>query len=49
MLMFTDIVALRANDSYCLSRWRGENKGTGAEPPENCWNHAFSILEKRPF
>ena len=48
--MFTDIVVLKTNDSYCyFLSWQGRKKGAGAKPPENLWNHAFSIFGKRPF
>ena len=28
---------------------RRKKRGLGANSPENFWNHAFSILGKRPF
>ena len=48
---FTDIVFLKANDSYCqlLSRHRRKNVGPGAEPPENVWVQALSMLEEMAF
>ena len=47
---FTDIVALKTNDSYYyfLSQ-QGRIRGLGVYAPGNFWNHSFSILKNRPF
>ena len=48
-MKFADIVAFKANDSYCyfLSRKRQVAMGPEAKPLENSLNHDFPCLGER--
>ena len=47
---FTDIVALKSNESYCNSSLgQGEKKEARGEAPEYCRDYFISILRKTSF